>query len=109
MFFLLSFPPPTNFSVLLYERLLLISYREIMATYLGPLTTTFKPPSSCLDGNTLYRDVASTAVKLLDAPECFPTNYVATGYYSPGFFCPAGYQASTLSDGIETTLNCCPK
>jgi len=79
-----------------------------MEEYCGPLTTTFTPPSSCLNGQTLYRHANSAAVKILDAPECFPTNYVTTGFYSPGLFCPVGYQATTQSDGIETTLNCCP-
>jgi hypothetical protein len=80
-----------------------------MATFLGPLTTIFTPPASCLNITALYRDVSENKVKILDAPECFPTNYVASGYYSPGTACPAGYQAATQRDGIETTLNCCPK
>jgi hypothetical protein len=80
-----------------------------MATYLGPLTATFTPPSSCLNVNTFYRESGVEAVKILDAPECFPPNYVSTGYYSPGFFCPVGYMGYTQNDGVETSVNCCPK
>ncbi|KIW01122.1 uncharacterized protein PV09_07409 [Verruconis gallopava] len=79
-----------------------------MATFLGPLTTTFTPPASCLDVSFFYRDYNSAAVKLLDAPECFPSSYVSSGFYSPGLFCPSGYHGYTENDGAETSINCCP-
>ena len=80
----------------------------IMATYLGPLTTTFTPPASCLSTTAFYRKYDEPAVKLLDNPDCFPSAYVSTGYYSPGSVCPSGYHGFTENDGAETSINCCP-
>jgi len=79
-----------------------------MGTNLGALTTTFSPPSLCLDANIFYRNSNRGSVVILDEPSCFPPNYVSTGYYSPGFFCPKGYVGTTRNDGGETIIDCCP-
>ncbi|KAF3062417.1 hypothetical protein GL218_03837 [Daldinia childiae] len=82
------------------------------ATSLGPLTTTFSPPSSCfplspytdtVDGTQIYK------VGTVSADDgCLPPDWVVNGYYSPGI-CPSGYTevCEAPGDNVVTTV-CCP-
>ncbi|KAK4144118.1 uncharacterized protein C8A04DRAFT_11845 [Dichotomopilus funicola] len=90
-------------------------------TAVGPLTTTFTPPASCIATDPqLYQVWSRTSSSYVAGPlftadsNCFPKSYnpVPTNYYSPGW-CPHGYTiaCSTLaSTGIETETAavCCP-
>ncbi|KAH6621246.1 hypothetical protein B0J18DRAFT_411029 [Chaetomium sp. MPI-SDFR-AT-0129] len=87
----------------------------------GPLTTTFTPPASCIATDPqLYQVWSRTSSSYVAGPlftpdsNCFPKSYnpAPTNYYSPGW-CPHGYTiaCSTLaSTGIETETAavCCP-
>ncbi|KAK0705166.1 hypothetical protein B0H67DRAFT_557830 [Lasiosphaeris hirsuta] len=87
-------------------------------TLLGPLTTTFKAPSSCTTNTPqIYQIVTSKKSEYVQGPlftagsNCYPNNYDASpsNYYSPGF-CPFGYTAActSLHSVTETALICCP-
>ncbi|KAI1661030.1 hypothetical protein F4813DRAFT_272728 [Daldinia decipiens] len=84
----------------------------IAATSLGPLTTTFSPPSSCLPPSP-YSDIAYGIeiykVGTVSADDgCLPSNWVVNGYYSPGV-CPQSYTAvCELSGNNVATTVCCP-
>lgn len=84
------------------------------ATYtlsvIGPLTTTFTPPTSC----------STTSIAPLSQTGCYPPGFSAAfatssaelAYYSPGV-CPSGYyHATPVSDWLlradETGVHCCP-
>jgi hypothetical protein len=88
---------------------------------LGPLTTTFTPPSSCISSmsDVFYQILAPSAFDgLLYGPlgaVCFPSGYqdIRRVYYSPGLFCPVGYETACISfDSMdivtETVVTCCP-
>ncbi|KAJ5673080.1 hypothetical protein N7507_002207 [Penicillium longicatenatum] len=86
-----------------------------------PLTTTFKPPSTCL--KHIATSDYSTNSKNGDvyfhfhlgnysATECYPSGWNPTSFYSPGV-CPEGYEVVTSSLNIIDTLTqtqarCCP-
>ncbi|KAL2135613.1 hypothetical protein VTI74DRAFT_7760 [Chaetomium olivicolor] len=90
-------------------------------TAVGPLTTTFRAPSSCTTTTPqLYQIWSGTASSYVEGPlftsdsDCFPSGYdpAPTNYYSPGW-CPYGYTAacSSLSPArteTETAVICCP-
>lgn len=95
-------------------------------TNIGPLTTTFTPPSDCswLSVNLLGSPIpTSTAfynykgIVWPTALRCFPSGYPYaysdrfSGFYSPGI-CPsawtAWYPTSNFPDPAETTAYCCP-
>ncbi|KAK0740704.1 hypothetical protein B0T18DRAFT_331036 [Schizothecium vesticola] len=93
-------------------------------TVLGPLTTTFKAPSTCTDSSTpqIYQIWTGSVSRYEQGPlftsgsNCFPSAYDASpqNYYSPGF-CPHGYTAACSSTNRiqtraaeETVLVCCP-
>ncbi|KAI0193452.1 hypothetical protein F4808DRAFT_464802 [Astrocystis sublimbata] len=92
---------------------------------LGPLTTQFIPPGSCVSQSLTiirYRSDSSADYNyyLTAGPgvsTCFPSSrFPASGlYYSPGR-CPSDYvEACTMTGGnsfgnaTETTVNCCPR
>ncbi|KAH7394282.1 hypothetical protein BKA66DRAFT_438645 [Pyrenochaeta sp. MPI-SDFR-AT-0127] len=100
-------------------------------TPVGPLTTVFTPPASCLQH--LYYDAATTTVtlgKFGSQPECYPTKYweefwgSGIGYYSPAI-CPSGFTSAcgrqtsnnpgpgyTVGPSVrsgETVVKCCPR
>ncbi|EPS44829.1 hypothetical protein H072_1185 [Dactylellina haptotyla CBS 200.50] len=97
-------------------------------TFLGPLTTTFAPPSSCFsltalvdsDGIPFQMYTGGFAEYALMAPpyvgtDCFPSAYQATAgdnwgpYFSPGV-CPSRYTiASSIVNDTETRGVCCLK
>lgn len=101
---------------------------------LGPLTTTFTPPSTCTQGYYRIMERDSEVVTLSDGEvstssgirnyemlgpvetdDCYPDDFVPTEsvYYSPGI-CPSGYRAAcsngpeAFADVRETTITCCP-
>ncbi|KAK4451783.1 hypothetical protein QBC34DRAFT_43032 [Podospora aff. communis PSN243] len=91
-------------------------------TAIGPLTTTFRAPSSCTATPQIYQIFTGNEYRLEQGPlftsgsNCFPPGYDAgpDRYYSPGF-CPQGYTAAcTKTDSrqtrspTETALICCP-
>ncbi|KAN0073456.1 hypothetical protein V8E54_008676 [Elaphomyces granulatus] len=69
-----------------------------MSITLGPLTTIFTPPPSCISSmsDVFLQILASSAFDgLLYGPlsaVCFPSDYqdIRSVYYSPGLFCPVG-------------------
>ncbi|KAN0071447.1 hypothetical protein V8E54_010043 [Elaphomyces granulatus] len=85
---------------------------------LGALTTTFTPPSSCVSSfSNTYKllDNDALIVGPISPDACFPSNYkdVPNGYYSPGLFCPSGYDTAcksinTQGSSTETVITCCP-
>lgn len=93
------------------------------ATYtlsvIGPLTTAFKPSSSCF--STLFQTTSNEVVLApLGLTGCYPSGFsaafattsVSLAYYSPGI-CPSGYaHATPVIDGLlgadETGVYCCP-
>lgn len=100
----------------------------IAESNLGPLTTTFTPPSTCFSTTAFPatgggEDVtgaglayAETYLQIVSnqATSCYPSNYgyfgVSTNYFSPGLVCPSGYSTGgllTTSNG-ETLGYCCP-
>ncbi|KAI9741300.1 MAG: hypothetical protein M1834_003017 [Cirrosporium novae-zelandiae] len=89
---------------------------------IGPLTTTFSPPTGCLSTITspygspnLY--LAKTG-EIID-PNCYPTDYTTDDIYSPGF-CPSGWSSActpldtdgspyfTFSATSVSVYQCCP-
>ncbi|KAF3932127.1 hypothetical protein ABW20_dc0107527 [Dactylellina cionopaga] len=94
--------------------------------FLGPLTTTFTPPSSCfaltalVDSDGIPFQIytggfadALLATTPLQGTDCFPSVYPATAgdnwgpYFSPGV-CPSGYTvASSSVNDTETRGICC--
>ncbi|KAI0111598.1 hypothetical protein F4814DRAFT_361095 [Daldinia grandis] len=82
------------------------------ATSLGPLTTTFSPPSSCFPPNPYSDTVDGTKIYKIGTVSaddgCLPPDWVVNGYYSPGV-CPRGYTAVCEAPGenVATTV-CCP-
>lgn len=101
-------------------------------TNLGPLTTVFTPPASCntpaatnlfIQGRTTWaHDCSWTPASDTPRSDCYPsytapTSLAAVGedslwlpgdqkfYYSPGYFCPAGWQtATTMTTPAPATL-----
>jgi hypothetical protein len=97
-----------------------------MMTNIGPLTTTFTPPSDCswLSVNLLGSPIPTwtefynyKGIVWPTALRCFPSGYPYaysdrfSGFYSPGI-CPsewtAWYPTSNFPDPAETTAYCCP-
>ncbi|KAH8646342.1 hypothetical protein BX600DRAFT_477549 [Xylariales sp. PMI_506] len=87
---------------------------------LGPLTTSFTPPSDCLPTNSLfYVETSSSFYWLSGLPyqsSCFPSGYSASqdNYFSPAPACPVSYTSaceSVQSAGTvtETRVRCCPQ
>jgi hypothetical protein len=90
-------------------------------TVIGPLTTTFRAPSSCATTTPqIYQVWSGTASSYVEGPlftadpDCFPSGYdpAPTNYYSPGW-CPRGYTAAcsslaSVSTETETAVICCP-
>ena len=77
-------------------------------TNLGPLTTTFTPPASCMVGvgkcpgcNTAWLGQVCEGGGVFDAEACWPQTtsgvpenlpgFNGRGFYSPGVICPAGH------------------
>jgi hypothetical protein len=88
-----------------------------MSITLGPLTTIFTPPPSCISSmsDVFLQILASSAFDgLLYGPlsaVCFPSDYqdIRSVYYSPGLFCPVGYETACISfDSTDTVVTCCP-
>ncbi|OOF97950.1 hypothetical protein ASPCADRAFT_128132 [Aspergillus carbonarius ITEM 5010] len=84
------------------------------ATALRPLTTTFVPPSSCINNLWLVSSSTKTWMNLgpRNTAECLPSSWEISSYYSPGL-CPSGYRiaaSDTIYDGsvTETAATCCP-
>ncbi|KAL2149526.1 hypothetical protein VTH82DRAFT_8177 [Thermothelomyces myriococcoides] len=89
-------------------------------TVVGPLTTTFRAPSSCTT-TQVYQIWSDSHSRYVAGPlftpgstDCFPSGYdpAPTNYYSPGW-CPSGYTtacSSLASAGreTETAVICCP-
>lgn len=87
------------------------------STILGPLTTIFTPPSSCISSmSDVFMQILTTSAfdGLLYGPLntiCFPNSYqdIRNVYYSPGLFCPVGYETACISfDSTDTVVTCCP-
>ncbi|KAK4155256.1 hypothetical protein C8A00DRAFT_31968 [Chaetomidium leptoderma] len=90
-------------------------------TVVGPLTTTFRAPSSCTTATPqIYQVRSGTESSYVEGPlftpdsDCFPSGYdpAPTNYYSPGW-CPYGYTAAcsslaSVSTETETAVICCP-
>ncbi|KAL2139561.1 hypothetical protein VTI28DRAFT_5042 [Corynascus sepedonium] len=90
-------------------------------TVVGPLTTTFRAPSSCTTTSPqVYQIWSESESRYVEGPlftpgsDCFPSGYdpAPTNYYSPGW-CPYGYTtacSSLASTGVttETAVICCP-
>ncbi|KAF9894069.1 hypothetical protein FE257_009042 [Aspergillus nanangensis] len=100
-----------------------------MPIAIGPLTSTFTPPGSCL--TDIYRYAVPTLqcksgtttntchykhLGPISATDCYPSGFTAnptaTYYYSPGV-CPSGYSiacSNVVSIGAtsETRATCCP-
>jgi hypothetical protein len=90
-------------------------------TVVGPLTTTFRAPSSCTTTTPqLYQVWSESDSRYVEGPlytagsDCFPSGYdpAPANYYSPGW-CPSGYTtacSSLASAGTETetAVVCCP-
>ena len=90
-------------------------------TVVGPLTTTFRAPSSCTTTTPqLYQVRSGTESSYVEGPlftagsNCFPSAYdpAPTNYYSPGW-CPYGYTPAcssfaSVSTATETAVICCP-
>jgi hypothetical protein len=79
-----------------------------MSTFLGALTTTFTPAPACFSTDVFYRNYNTAEVRLYDGPECYPSQFTQSGYYSPGLYCPSGYKGQSSNDGLETSVTCCP-
>ncbi|OJJ29909.1 hypothetical protein ASPWEDRAFT_177641 [Aspergillus wentii DTO 134E9] len=87
---------------------------DASSTLIGPLTTTFSPPSSCFN-YFLPTSVDPTGVTSwwlnlgpLKTADCLPPGWGASAWYSPAV-CPTGYAA--IVDKIvnsETQAVCCP-
>ncbi|PYH90756.1 hypothetical protein BO71DRAFT_452572 [Aspergillus ellipticus CBS 707.79] len=84
------------------------------ATAILPLTTTFTPPSSCINELWLVSSSTKTWMNLgpLSMSECLPSGWEVSSYYSPGL-CPSGYDIAAsgiIYDGTvtETAATCCP-
>lgn len=94
------------------------------APNLGPLTTTFTPPTSCFkDLYYLFTldpgSVRHPSLAWITKTECYPTNYPQedswyyAGYYSPAV-CPSGYWSACVEHESlvaikETGFVCCPR
>ncbi|PMD66824.1 uncharacterized protein K444DRAFT_607115 [Hyaloscypha bicolor E] len=97
-------------------------------TVLGPLTTTFTPPSDCnrvTIATTVYGSPPTNTAFLVgryypyfpSVASCLPSGYMNwfdstisafRGYYSPGI-CPSGWFGMLTGDSsLETTMICCP-
>ncbi|KAK4239273.1 hypothetical protein C8A03DRAFT_14330 [Achaetomium macrosporum] len=90
-------------------------------TVVGPLTTTFRAPSSCTTTTPqLYQVRSGSDSRYVEGPlftsdsDCFPSGYdpTPTNYYSPGW-CPYGYTTAcsslaSLRTETETAVICCP-
>lgn len=92
---------------------------------LGPLTTTWTPPSTCLQPLLACSTCSSawegqtclSSATFEGNLNCWPpvTSSTATppflglGYYSPGLYCPSGYQtacaAAGSSNGLQASVN----
>ncbi|GKZ38026.1 hypothetical protein AbraIFM66950_009940 [Aspergillus brasiliensis] len=79
-----------------------------------PLTTTFIPPSTCINDFWLVSSSTKTWMNLGPAhtAECVPSGWDISSYYSPGL-CPSGYRiaaSNIVIDGTitETAATCCP-
>ncbi|KAI9926515.1 hypothetical protein MW887_004283 [Aspergillus wentii] len=79
-----------------------------------PLTTTFTPPSSCLNDLWLVGKSGSGWMNLgpTSTSECLPSGWATSSYFSPGI-CPSGYVIA--SSGVvyagtvtESAATCCP-
>ncbi|KAH8591053.1 hypothetical protein B0O99DRAFT_633525 [Bisporella sp. PMI_857] len=106
----------------------MLSAFTIAENNLGPLTTTFTPPSTCFFTTAFPatgggEDVTGAGVAYAEtylqivsnaATSCYPSNYGYSGdsnnYFSPGLICPLGYSTGgflTILSG-ETLAFCCP-
>ncbi|PWY93042.1 hypothetical protein BO94DRAFT_615783 [Aspergillus sclerotioniger CBS 115572] len=82
-----------------------------------PLTTTFTPPSACL--NELWRAESSSSIWMnlgpINTTECLPSGWspAAFTYFSPGI-CPSGWlvaaSSTIIADEVTQTVGtCCPQ
>ncbi|KAI1459830.1 hypothetical protein F4805DRAFT_418830 [Annulohypoxylon moriforme] len=90
-----------------------------MSDNLGPLTTTFVPPTPCAsEASRIYQvpddDLKFWAQGPVDLGNCWPSGYLTSNnlYYSPGI-CPSGYQpacnnSNVIGASTETIQTCCP-
>jgi hypothetical protein len=106
-------------------------HTQLLATAaenLGPLTTTFTPPTTCFlttafpatggafDVTGAGLAFAETYLSIVSngATSCYPSNYGYLGdlsnYFSPGLVCPRGYSTGGLLTTVnqETLAFCCP-
>jgi len=106
----------------------MLSALAIAANNLGPLTTTYTPPSTCFFTTAFPatgggEDVTGAGVAIAEtylqivsnaATSCYPSNYGYLGdssnFFSPGFICPAGYSTGGFLSTVngETLAFCCP-
>jgi hypothetical protein len=100
-------------------------------TVIGPLTTTFTPPTECATPFDLALPATKLGLGLFywdcnSKRSCFPgrgrslaTN-VPGGFYSPGLYCPEGWETAATIDSRtpklyssllpgETAAICCPR
>ena len=96
---------------------------------IGPLTTTFTPPSTCsklfgIDStynpdvfvqamtctSIVYSHLNVTSAQIAYNPDCWPSRPIAggltyqSGIYSPGFICPKGYTSACSSTFTGNTM-----
>ncbi|KAJ5094772.1 hypothetical protein N7456_010633 [Penicillium angulare] len=79
-------------------------------TLIGPLTTTFIPPSTCISDiwvpNSTNQEWLNLGPTSID--QCLPSGWGPSAYYSPAR-CPSGYSAHGISTAdSETHAVCCP-
>ena len=87
---------------------------------LGPLLTTFTPPSACqsyggpsTNLESGYQEQNCSDAIVVDDASCWPTASVSApsprlngwGFYSPGTVCPSGYAVSCGAGFIESSVN----
>ncbi|KAI1206969.1 uncharacterized protein F4807DRAFT_463032 [Annulohypoxylon truncatum] len=90
-----------------------------MGSNIGPLTTTFVPPTPCAsEASRIYQvpddDLKFWAQGPVDLGSCWPSGYLTSNalYYSPGL-CPSGYRpacnaSNVIGASTETIQTCCP-
>lgn len=113
--FVISLFIPCLFFVPLSQAVAVQPDPPALSSNLGPLTTQFEAPSTCLAEVRTRVQFHYPNLELgCEGPEgneCCPSRWERFGYYSPGV-CPTEYQTCKLSSTRqqqETTKLCCPK
>jgi len=108
-----------------------MSVTTVNRTLIGPLTTTFTPPKDCPTPFnwafvTEQVDLDYYGVNCVSERSCFPgvgtepTTFPAGGIFSPGLYCPSGWETAATIDSRLTELQsqlqpdesavlCCPR